>query len=175
MVRYIFTIPGITFFLSNKVCQDSLENFFGQQRQRGRVHENPSVMEFMKNTQALRVVNGTCRNVRGNCRGGNSQEKLLSCAPLAKRRYRGPSASQIHLLATSSHTTPPPSTLSQSSSPSINSHPPTQSLVSVTSPFPRTSHPLVSVPRPAPSLRTSHPLVSVSRPAPSQEASLPHT
>ena len=58
MVKFIFTIPGVTVFLSNKICQDSLENFFGQQRQRGRVHENPSVSDFLKNTQALRVING---------------------------------------------------------------------------------------------------------------------
>ena len=38
MVRFIFTIPGVTSFLSNKLCQDSLENFFGRQRQRGRAN-----------------------------------------------------------------------------------------------------------------------------------------
>ena len=62
MVKFIFTIPGVTVFLSNKICQDSLEKFFGQQRQRGRVHENPSVSDFLKNTQALCVVNGVCGN-----------------------------------------------------------------------------------------------------------------
>ena len=35
LVEYIFTIPGVTVFLSNRICQDPIENFFGQQRQRG--------------------------------------------------------------------------------------------------------------------------------------------
>jgi hypothetical protein len=60
-------ITGVTAFLSNRLCQDPLENVFGQQRQRGRVNENPNSRDFLKNTQALRVVNGVCRNVKGNC------------------------------------------------------------------------------------------------------------
>ena len=67
LVEFIFTIHGVTVFLSNRVCQDPLENFFGMQRQRGRVKPNTS--EFVKNTQALRVVNSGCATVRGNCRG----------------------------------------------------------------------------------------------------------
>lgn len=70
MIEFIFTdIPGVTIFLSNKLYQDPLENFFGQQRQRGRVNENPNVLEFMKNTQALRVINLTGSTIRGYCRG----------------------------------------------------------------------------------------------------------
>lgn len=70
LVQHVFAIPGVTVFLGNQVCQDPLEKFFSQQRQRGRVHENPSVKEFLKNTQALRVISNTCQNIRGNCRGG---------------------------------------------------------------------------------------------------------
>ena len=67
LVEYIFKIPGVSVFLSNRLCQDPLENFFGQQRQRGRLNENPDVAEFIKNTQALRVVNSSCATARGNC------------------------------------------------------------------------------------------------------------
>ena len=56
-------IPGVTLFLSNAICQDPLEKFFGQQRQRGRTNENPNVFEFIKNTQALRVINSTCSDI----------------------------------------------------------------------------------------------------------------
>lgn len=35
LVRYIFTIPGVKAFLSECLCQDPLEKFFGCQRQRG--------------------------------------------------------------------------------------------------------------------------------------------
>ena len=70
LVQYLFTMPGVSLFLSNRICQDPLENFFGQQRQRGRTHENPSSAKFIKSTQALRVISNTCGTIRGNCRGG---------------------------------------------------------------------------------------------------------
>jgi len=60
LVEFLFTIPGVKEFLSEKLCQDPLEKFFGCQRQRGRVNENPTATQFLKNTQALRVVNSFC-------------------------------------------------------------------------------------------------------------------
>ena len=94
LVKFLFKVPGVTYFLSEKLCQDPLENFFGCQRQRGRVNENPTFQEFTKNTQALRVVNSACKNVsRGNCRKGNWQAKRsIDCSeentPLPKRRRK---------------------------------------------------------------------------------------
>ena len=88
LVQFVFTIPGVNSFLSEKLCQDPLEKFLGCQRQRGGVNENPTVNEFCKNTQALRVVNSLCQNVsQGNCRGKrpglyDGQENT----PLLKRR-----------------------------------------------------------------------------------------
>lgn len=46
MVKYLFAQPTIKSFLSEKISQDPLEKFFGIQRQRGRVNENPNVREF---------------------------------------------------------------------------------------------------------------------------------
>ena len=63
LVQYAFTIPGVSVFLRNRVCQDPLESFFGQQQQRGRADENPSVSEFIRNTQALRVISTTCNTI----------------------------------------------------------------------------------------------------------------
>lgn len=55
-------------FLSNRICQDPLKNYFGCQRQRGGTSDNPTVSEYFSNTEALRVVNSFCRNqVKGNC------------------------------------------------------------------------------------------------------------
>lgn len=92
---YLFTnVPGVSVFLSNRLCQDPLENFFGQQRQRGRVHKNPSVVEFIRNTfffagywhhTALRVIGTTCSNIRGNCRGGAVVDDVVLSEPLPKR------------------------------------------------------------------------------------------
>ena len=70
LLRYIFRIPGVKFFLSERLSQDPLENFFGCQRQRCRTNENPNLHEFWKNTQALRVINSVCGTVsKGNCQG----------------------------------------------------------------------------------------------------------
>ena len=53
LVPYLFSLPGVKVFLSEHLCQDPLEKFFGCQRQRGGTHDNPSVREFCQNTQAL--------------------------------------------------------------------------------------------------------------------------
>ena len=82
LVKYIFTIPGVSVFLSNRLCQDPLENFFGIERQRGRVNENPTAKEFLQNTQALKVIQNTCRNIRGNCQ---RSEIAYDNSPLPKR------------------------------------------------------------------------------------------
>ena len=98
LVDFLFSFQDVKAVLSNKLCQDPVEKLFGQQRQRGRVNENPNASEFLKNTQALRVVNGVCRNIKGNRRGSNSTSKLnLSelSQPLPKRRKIDTSTSMM--------------------------------------------------------------------------------
>ena len=56
LVETVFQFHGVKFFLSETISQDPLEKFFGVQRQRGRVNENPDVQAFCKNTQAIRVI-----------------------------------------------------------------------------------------------------------------------
>jgi len=88
LVRYGFTLPDVKSFLSQRTCQDPLERFFGCQRQRGGVHDNPNVQEFMKNTQALRLVKSVAWKgpTRGNCRGGDQDAgKENVHEPLQKR------------------------------------------------------------------------------------------
>ena len=89
LVPYLFKIPGVKVFLSEKLCQDPLEKFFGRQRQRGRVNENPNAQSFCKNTQALRVVSSCVGSVKGNCRGSKTPtiEVDKENKPLPKRRY----------------------------------------------------------------------------------------
>ena len=92
LVQYLFTVSGVSSFLSGKINQDPLEKFFGRQRQRGRVNENPSVSEFVKNTQSLRVVGNVCGDsIKGNCRGQNKKSGVImvdkeNSEPLNKRR-----------------------------------------------------------------------------------------
>ena len=77
LVRCLFKVPGVKIFLSRTLCQDSLGNFFGCQRQRGGTHDNPTVKEFQQNTQALRIVNSFCRPVvKGNCRGNMTMKEI---------------------------------------------------------------------------------------------------
>lgn len=89
LVKDLFSKPGVKVFLSERLSQDPLENFFGNQPQRGKAHKNPSVQEFCDNTKALRVINSFCVDpVRGNCRGKGSVPVDLSKenVPLPKRK-----------------------------------------------------------------------------------------
>lgn len=70
LIPIIFSIPGVTCFLTEKLSQDPLEKFFGCQRQQGRTNDNPSISEFYKNTQSLRIIDSiNIHEVTGNCRG----------------------------------------------------------------------------------------------------------
>lgn len=94
LTKMIFNLPEVKgnnlAFLSNNICQDPVENFFGCQRQRGGTGDNPNAMEYYHNTQALRVVNSFCRTpVRGNCRGSSSNTPVEhSHEPLPKRQKK---------------------------------------------------------------------------------------
>ena len=89
-MKYLFSLPGVTSFLSRKICQDPLEKFFGGKRQHGGTNEHPTAPEFFKGTQALRVVGNMCRpSVHGNCRGNKSLEPFAGDEnqPLPKRKH----------------------------------------------------------------------------------------
>lgn len=92
LVPYLFTVSGVTSFLSERLSQDPLEKFFGRQRSRGGVNDNPNVSQFLKNNQALRVVNSISLDfVKGNCRGTNSSSissEKENNEPLKKRRRK---------------------------------------------------------------------------------------
>ena len=92
LVRYLFSLPEVKenqlAFLSQHICQDPLENFFGYQRQRGGTSDDPSAQEYYRNVQALCVVNSFCRGpVRGNCRGSQGVNRDIDNenTPLPKR------------------------------------------------------------------------------------------
>ncbi len=50
-----FKSRGSKCVLSEHLCQDPLEKFFGCHRQRGGTHDDPNAHEFYRNTQALRA------------------------------------------------------------------------------------------------------------------------
>ena len=88
LVPFIFKIPGVNSFLSERISQDPLEKYFGCQRQKGGTNTNPNLATFLKNNQTLRVVNTVAGDVpRGNCCGQKSQINVEDeNAPLPKRR-----------------------------------------------------------------------------------------
>ena len=90
-MKLLFSLPEVKdqnlAFFSMNISQDPLENFFGCQRQQGGTSDNPNVLEYYQNTQALRVVDSFCRApVRGNCRGSTSAMPYDFCTPLPKRK-----------------------------------------------------------------------------------------
>ncbi len=57
------------FVLSERLNQDPLENYFGQQRLRGGKNENPTITQCLQNANAIRVQRSSALDpVRGNCR-----------------------------------------------------------------------------------------------------------
>jgi len=81
----LFSIPGVTCFLTEKLSQDPIEKFFGCQRQFGRTNDNPRVHEFLSNTQSLRVIDSiNVHKITGNCRGTKRKFYDLEAVDLQK-------------------------------------------------------------------------------------------
>ena len=89
LTKYLFTIPGVKFFFSERLNQDPLESFFGKQQQRGGGSDNPNVAQFVSGTSSLQVQRSIAvQPLRGNCRRKRTlleDEDLLSDTPLPKR------------------------------------------------------------------------------------------
>ena len=86
LVLYILKQPGVKYFLSEKICQDPLEKFFGCQRQRGKTNDNPTVAEVFKNTDALQVIGDiNVKSFAGNCRGKNNST-TTNTSKVSKRK-----------------------------------------------------------------------------------------
>ena len=63
--------------------------FFGCQRQSG-TNDNPTVAQFLKNTQNLRVINSIClHEVTGNCKGTKRKSYDLESVDLEKPLKKG--------------------------------------------------------------------------------------
>ena len=72
MARYLLPceseIDKQLFLLSERISQDPLENYFGQQRARGGRNENPNLQQCLHNAAAIRVQKSIATNpIRGNC------------------------------------------------------------------------------------------------------------
>ena len=108
IVQFIFKIPGVKFFLNERISQDPLKNFFGCQRQRTRTADK--CLPILQEHSSIRVINSVCRNIsKGNCCGRAQSIVVKDDKPLSKRqRVRIKSAVNEALEAVSPSETVPP-------------------------------------------------------------------
>ena len=72
MAKFLLSQPGVGYILSERFNKDPVECFFGQQRSRGQRNHNPSIQQFMQNTQAIIMIHppaicyGTTRAHKGH-------------------------------------------------------------------------------------------------------------
>ena len=92
MVKYLFSHSGVSSFLSlsERIQQNPIDKYFGRQRQRGRTNENSTVIQFLKNEQALRAFNSIDLDVTLGCNTRGSNKRTIADGeehtPLPKRK-----------------------------------------------------------------------------------------
>jgi len=79
---------GVQFVLSNKFCQDPIEEHFGRQRGLGRTAENPTLHQFGYNESLLRQQRSLALMIRpkGNVQQGPRVQAAISRSPLKKKQ-----------------------------------------------------------------------------------------
>ena len=80
---------GCKFVLTERFSQDCLEEYFGRQRQLGRRSDNPDVVQFGYNDNAIRVVRSTAPmtgNTKGIYKGRQKSWFSSDDTKLAKRK-----------------------------------------------------------------------------------------
>ena len=89
VVKFLIS-EGMEFVLSERFCQDLLEEYFGRQRERGRFSDNPTVQAFGYNDRTLAVQRNIAPVVKGNVAGRHKGESskwyVVSEEPLPKRK-----------------------------------------------------------------------------------------
>lgn len=94
LTRYILALPQLKgkYLLSEHLCQDPLENYFGQQRARGGWCQNPTAQACITAAQSLRIQGSLAMvPVRGNSRRKRrlvERKEILDDRPLNKKKRR---------------------------------------------------------------------------------------
>jgi len=85
LIPILLSIPGVSYVLTEKFCQDPLESYFGKQRYRGGWNDNPSVKQYLENAASLRVQSSAALEpFRGNC-AKRASSYVVDSTPLPKR------------------------------------------------------------------------------------------
>ena len=86
LIKFLLN-AGCPYVLTERFCQDPLENYFGRQRSMGQRKDNPSVRDFGYNDNTIRTQK-IFRPIAGNCR--NDDQTLnkidVETVPCRKRR-----------------------------------------------------------------------------------------
>ena len=102
--KILLGVPGVSYLLSEKFCQDPVESLFGKQRACGGRNENPTVKQFLDNTVSLRVQGSAALEpARGNCRKRKSSSNAPDNAPLPKRKRSAKSCTSYTFLFNHQH------------------------------------------------------------------------
>lgn len=81
---------GVQFVLSNKLCQDPLEEHFGRHRYMGRTADNPNLQQFGHQENRLRLQRSLSLMIspKGNVKGTtDKRQPQVTVSPLNKKRY----------------------------------------------------------------------------------------
>ena len=84
VVRYLLE-NGVKYVLSERFCQDDLENYFGRQRAIGRRKDNPSIRDVGFNDNTIKSQ-FSVRPIAGNVRDGLGKFNVIDETPLPKRK-----------------------------------------------------------------------------------------
>ena len=76
---------GVRFVVSERFCQDHLENYFGRQRALGRRKDNPSIKDFGYNDNTIKSQFSD-RQITGNIQSTNNNIMDIENNPLPKRK-----------------------------------------------------------------------------------------
>ena len=78
LVRKLLTLEGVSYFLSDKLNKDLLEEHFGRQRVCGGASDNPTLEQYAQNEKKILVAKSESIHVmRGNTRGRQGDGKKV--------------------------------------------------------------------------------------------------
>ena len=76
---------GVPYVLSERFCQDDLENYFGRQRANGSGRDNPSVKDVTYNDNTIKSQ-FSVRPIAINVRGPGNKFNIIDDTQLPKRK-----------------------------------------------------------------------------------------
>ena len=78
---------GVPYILSERFCQDDVENYFGRQRAIGRRRDNPTLRDTGYNDNTIKT-HYSVRPIAGNVRANLNKFNDIDETPLPKRKLR---------------------------------------------------------------------------------------